>query len=158
RDAWRVRIAAQLIQVKDQTHMWAQQYDRERTSVLTVQSEIAQQVAQQIKLTIATSQTPPARASAFSPRAYEAYDLYVRGKYFLNKRSPDGFRQAIDAFRKATVKDPEYARAYAGLADTYALMSIYSYGGQRDLISQARAAARKALQLDDGLAEAHTSL
>jgi len=158
RDASNVRITAQLIQVKDQTHLWAEQYDRARTSVLTVQSEIAQQVAQEIRLTLSATRPPSDRAPAFSSQTYEAYDLYLKGKFFLNKRTPEGFRLAIDAFRDATVKDPEYARAYAGLADTYALMSSYNYGGQRDLVSQARAAARRALQLDGGLAEVHTSL
>ena len=96
----------------------------------------------------------PRRAST----SYEAYDLYLRGRYFWNKRTADGFEQAIDYFQQAIAKDPGYAQAYAGLADCYVLMAAYSGVPPAEFVQQARAAAQKALQLDEGIAEAHTSL
>ena len=160
RDADRVRITAQLIQVKDQSHLWAREYDRELKGLFTVQSEIAQELTDEIQLTLGDRhQTRTAHAAVSAPSSYEAYDLYLRGLYFLNKRL-EGFEQAADYFQQAIAKDPNYARAYAGLADTYGLMSTwsggYGYGGA--LMPKARAAALKALQLDSNLAEAHTAL
>lgn len=158
RDAGRVRIAVQLIQVSDQTHLWARQYERELSSLLAVQEEIAQAVARQIRVTLADRERGTLRASPLSPEAYEAYDLYLKGRYFWNKRTPEGFQQAVDHFRRATERDPACARAYAGLADSYALMSSYSQGPPGELVPKARAAALRALELDERLAEAHTSL
>jgi TolB-like protein/DNA-binding winged helix-turn-helix (wHTH) protein len=159
RESDRVRVTAQLVQIKDQTRIWSRQYDRELTDLLTLQGEIAQETADEIqqalgkgyKLRIADRQ--PA-----SPRSYQAYDLYLKGRYFWNKRTKDGFQQAVDYFQRSIAIDPSYARAYAGLADTFALMSSWSYVPQDEAIPKARAAALRALQLDDGLAEAHTSL
>lgn len=160
RDSANVRISAQLIQLKDQTHLWARQYDRQISSLLALQTEIAQEVADEIQLTLG-EKTRPATTSAsasLSPQAVEAYDLYLRGRYFWNKRTKDGLEQAAESFRQAIAKDPAYAPAYAGLADTYAIMNSYGYGAPISLMPQARAAALKALQLDDKLAESHTSL
>jgi TolB-like protein/DNA-binding winged helix-turn-helix (wHTH) protein len=157
RGAGRVRIAAQLIQVSDQTHLWARQYDRDMNSLLAVQEEIAQAVAREIQISL--GDTRGARApAALSPESLEAYDLYLQGRFFWNKRTADGFRQAIQHFQRAADKDPGYARAYAGLADSYALMSAYDSGPPTELIPKARSAALRALELDDRLAEAHTSL
>ena len=159
RDANRVRITAQLIQVKDQTHLFAREYDRELKDVLVLQNEIAQEIADEIQLALNSGRrTRPPSQMPLSPQAYEAYDLYLKGRYFWNKRTPQGFRQATQYFQQATAADPSYARAYAGLADSYALMSSYYLGPQNELMPKARAAALKALQLNDGLAEAHTSL
>jgi TolB-like protein/DNA-binding winged helix-turn-helix (wHTH) protein len=155
----RVRIAAQLIQVRDQTHLWSREYDREETDLLNVQGEIAQAVADEVRITLADPPTAAAgRRAALSRHRYEAYDLYLKGRYFWNKRTPQGFDRAIEAFQQATVNDPDYAPGYAGLADTYALIGLYNLAPQIDVIPKSRAAALKALQLDDGLAEAHTSL
>lgn len=159
READRVRIAAQLIQMSDRTHLWARQYDRELGSVLSVQMEIAQAVAGEIELTLARgSRIGGAPQAPLSVAAYEAYDLYLKGRYFWNKRTAADFEQAVDHFQRAVEKDPTYARAYAGLADSYALMSSYGYGPPGELIPKARSAALRALELDDRLAEAHTSL
>jgi len=154
----RVRIAAQLIQVSDQTHLWARQYDRELRSLLAVQEEIAQAVAREIQISLADRRDGSVPDSELSSASYEAYDLYLKGRYFWNKRTPEGFRQAAEHFQRAVEKDPAYARAYAGLADSYALMSSYSMGPATELIPRARSAALRALELDDHLAEAHTSL
>jgi TolB-like protein/DNA-binding winged helix-turn-helix (wHTH) protein/Tfp pilus assembly protein PilF len=160
RDAGKVRISAQLIQMRDQSHLWAREYDREPSSVLALQGEIAQEIADEIHLTLSGDHKRVAAEPkpAPSPISYEAYDLYLKGRYFLNKRTVQGFQQAIAYFQQALAKDPNYARAYAGLADSYALMSSYRFAPQNELMPKARAAALRALQIDDGLAEAHTSL
>jgi len=157
RDSNNVRVTAQLIQTKDQTHVWARQYDRELKDLLVVQGEIAQEIADEIQLTLGDYKSvaiQPAR----SPQRYEAYDLYLKGQYFFNKRTSTGLEEAIDYFQQATASDPNYARAYAGLADSYALMGGYSDRPQTEFISKARAAALKALEIDQNLPEAHAAL
>jgi TolB-like protein/DNA-binding winged helix-turn-helix (wHTH) protein/Tfp pilus assembly protein PilF len=160
RDAGTVRIAAQLIQVKDQTHLWAREYDRQLSSLLNLQGEIAQEVADEIQLTLKSEHKPATPPSALksSPSSYEAYDLYLKGRYYWNKRTKDGFEQAIKDFQQAIAKDPNSSRAYAGLADAYALSGSYGYASPGDMMPKARSAALKALQLDEKLAEAHASL
>lgn len=160
RDSGKVRITAQLIRASDQTHLWAHEYDRELKDLLLLQVEIAQEVAEGIQLTLADNHRPAAaaRAAGLSPASYEAYDLYLKGRYFWNKRTEQGFQQAVQCFEQAIAKDPNYARAYAGLADTYALMSSYYLARPNEVMPKARTAALKALQIDEGLAEAHTSL
>jgi tetratricopeptide (TPR) repeat protein len=100
----------------------------------------------------------PARQASLSPEAFKVYGLYLEGRYFWNKRTAQGFERAVECFQQAVAGDPSYARAYAGLADSYALMSSYDLSSPKEMISKARAAALTALQLDEGLAEAHTSL
>ena len=159
RDSNHVRITAQLIQVKDQTHLWARKYDRELSSLLVVQGEIAQEIADEIQLTLGDHRPQTQNAmSSLSPQVYQAYDLYLKGQYFLSKRTIPGFQQAIEYFQQATTKDPNYARAYAGLADSYALLTGYSGAPSIKYMPQARAAALRALQIDDKLPEAHTAL
>ena len=164
RDANHVRITAQLIQVKDQTHLWAREYDRELKNLLVVQGEIAQELADEIKLTIGDQPNSKADAAnrlhpaARAATSYEVYDLYLKGRYFWNKRSPSGFQQAAEYFQQAIAKDPNYAPAYAGLADTYGLMSTWYLVPHAEYMPKAREAALKALALDETLAEAHVSL
>jgi TolB-like protein/DNA-binding winged helix-turn-helix (wHTH) protein len=160
RDSGNVRITAQLIQVRDQTHVWARQYDRELRNLLAVQAEIAQEVTDEITLTLGDRRAATANHSSVARAAtsYEAYDLYLEGRYFWNKRTEAGFKQAAEYFQQAIAKDPNYAQAYAGLADTFGLMSTWYIAPQGEFMPKARAAALKALELDDSLAEAHTSL
>jgi TolB-like protein/DNA-binding winged helix-turn-helix (wHTH) protein/Tfp pilus assembly protein PilF len=159
RDSNKVRVTAQLIQMKDQTHLWARQYDRDLSNLLALQGEIAQEIANEIQLALDDhKRVDGARQPSLSPNAIEAYDLYLKGRYFWNKRTAQGFQQAIECFQQAIAKDPTYARAYAGLADSYAMIGIYSLAPQNEFIPKARAAALKALELDEELAEAHTSL
>ncbi len=159
RSSDKIRITAQLIQVKDQSHVWARQYDRKVNDLLALQGEIAQEVAQEIPLGLVDAKpTAAAHRPALHPQQYEAYDLYLKGRYFWNKRTPRGLQQAIECFQQAVAKDPNYARAYSGLADSYALLGGYTLASQRESMPKARAAALKALELDEGLAEAHTSL
>jgi TolB-like protein/DNA-binding winged helix-turn-helix (wHTH) protein/Flp pilus assembly protein TadD len=160
RDADKVRITAQFVQTKDQTPVWSREYDRELSSLLALQGEIAQEIADEIRLTLGPSRPFPApdRKPAVAPSSYAAYDLYLKGRYFWNKRTREGLQQAAEYFQQSIDKDPNYARAYAGLADTFALMGSWSYAPQIEFMPKARATALRALQIDDGLAEAHTSL
>jgi TolB-like protein/DNA-binding winged helix-turn-helix (wHTH) protein len=160
RDPGKIRITAQLIRAQDQSHVWSHQYDREPNNLLSLQGEIAQEISGAIHLSIGDQ--PPSQtafaAPSRAPKSYEAYDLYLQGRYLWNKRTLDGFLRSVDCFEQAIAKEPGYARAYAGLADSYTLMAAYSFAPQSELIPKARTAARKALELDPNLAEAHASL
>src|SRR5713226_5820788 len=159
RESDKVRITAQLIKVADQTHLWAREYDRELSHLLSLQGEIAQEVADEIQVTLGgLMRTEPAPHTSSPPATYEAYDLYLKGQYLWNKRTPQSLRQAIDHFQQATAKDPKYARAYAGLANSYALMGGYSGVPQAEFMSKARSAALRALEIDEKLPEGHTAL
>ena len=160
RDSERVRITAQLIQVKDQSHLWAREYDRDLGHLLVLQAEIAREVANEIEFSLSGRRPIEAAQKGPAPgvESYEAYDLYLKGRYFWNKRTGEGFRQAADYFQQAIDKDPKYGRAYAGLADTFTLMSTWYVGPQSELMPKARTAALRALELDESLAEAHASL
>jgi TolB-like protein/DNA-binding winged helix-turn-helix (wHTH) protein/Tfp pilus assembly protein PilF len=162
RDAERVRITAQLIQVSDQSHLWAREYDRDLGHLLELQGEIARAVANEIEFSLSGRRPIEAAREITVPapdaNSYEAYDLYLKGRYFWNKRTAEGFRQAADYFQQAVDRDPNYGRAYAGLADTFGLMSTWYVGPQNELMPKARAAALRALELDEGLADAHASL
>ncbi|MGA2814239.1 MAG: tetratricopeptide repeat protein [Candidatus Acidiferrum sp.] len=160
RDASTIRVSAQLIQVKDQRHLWSRQYDRQLNGLLEIQQEIAQEIADEIQLTLGDKHADNAASHVTirSPVSYEAYDLYLKGRFFWNKRTESGFHQAADYFQQAIDKDPHYARAHAGLADTLALLSTWNYVRAIDFMPKARAAALQALQIDDSLAEAHASL
>jgi TolB-like protein/DNA-binding winged helix-turn-helix (wHTH) protein/Tfp pilus assembly protein PilF len=158
RDASKVRVSAQLIKVQDQTQVWARQYDRDLSSLLILQGEIAGEIAREIQ--IALGQPEPiiaARQAPLSATSIEGHDLYLKALYFWNKRSAADFRKAIDYFQQAIAKDPKDARAYAGLADTYALIGGYSQEQKPEYTQKARAAAQRALEIDNGLPEAHTA-
>lgn len=156
RDANRVRVSAQLIRVKDQTHSWARQYDRELTNLLALQAEIAQEISDEMQ--VAFNHRRPASRAALSPQQSQAYDLYLKGLFFWNKRTVEDFRRAIGYFEQAIAKDPNDASSYAGLADCYALIGGYSSEPLSEYMLKARAAALKALELDPNLPEAHTAL
>src|SRR5712692_622421 len=160
RDSGKVRITAQLIQMKEQTPVWSRQYDRELSGLLALQGEIAQEIADEIQPILGGNHKRIAAdlKSTASPSSYEAYDLYLKGRYFWNKRTKDSFQQAAEYFQQAIAKDPNYARAYAGLADTFGLMSTWYLVPQNEFMPKARDAALKALRIDASVAEAHTSL
>lgn len=160
RDAERVRVTAQLIRVQDQSHVWSRQYDRQLSDMLSLQAEVALEIADEIQLALGDTRKLDAASRAIqTPRSYAAYDLYAQGLYYWNQRSSENFRRAAGAFEQAIQKDPNYARAYAGLADCYALMPGFSGRTiSNEFMPKARAAALRALQLDDKSAEAHTAL
>jgi TolB-like protein/DNA-binding winged helix-turn-helix (wHTH) protein/Tfp pilus assembly protein PilF len=152
----RLRITAQLISVADQSHVWAQAYDRNPQDVLTVERDVALAVASEIQVQLNPhQQTDLARGSTVNPEAYEAY---LKGRYFWNKRTADGLKKSTDYFEIAIAKDPSYARAYAGLADAYVLLGGYGVIPQKEAMPKAKTAAQQALAIDDSLAEAYTSL
>lgn len=157
RDGENVRITAQLIRVRDQTHIWARQYDRRLRDILLLQREIGQETANQIQLALGGDRPlSTGRKPRHAYHSYEAYDLWLKGQYFWNKRNAEGFRKAVEYFERAKEIDPNYAHAYVGLASCYALMGGYTMRPQTEFMPKARAAALRALELDEGLAEAHT--
>jgi TolB-like protein/DNA-binding winged helix-turn-helix (wHTH) protein/Tfp pilus assembly protein PilF len=159
RDAANLRITAQLIAVKDQTHVWAREYDRQPTDLLEIQSEIGHEIAREIQLALGgRSPNPPPGNTTLSAQEYVAYDQYLKGRYLWSKRTADDLQGAVYWFKQAIAADPNYARAYAGLADAYTIQSGYGYVSSAVYMPLARTAALKALQLDPSLAEAHTSL
>jgi TolB-like protein/Tfp pilus assembly protein PilF len=151
----RVRISAQLIQVSDQTHLWAQSYERELSGILAVQSEVARAIATRIQIELAPA--PRGRLASSLPTTPQAYELYLKGRYYLNRANPHDHEKALAYFQQAVEEDPLYAAAYAGIADTYVFLAFY-LGLPRESALKARNAATKALELDPDLAGAHTSL
>ncbi len=150
-----LRITAQLIRVKDQSHLWAEEYDRQPQDILSVQDDVALTVAREIQLRLTPQQHKLLTAHALDP---EAHEDYLKGRFFWNERTEDGFRKAIDFFQAAIAKDPNDAEAYAGLADAYLLLGGYGFERQKDTIPKAKQAALRAVQIDDTLAEPYTSL
>lgn len=160
RDADNVRVTAQLVRASDQAHVWARQYDRKLASVLALQGEIAAAIADEIHSTLGEHTAPAAVAAepAPPPGSYAAYDLYLQGRYYWNQRSSAGFSRALDLFQQSIAQDPRHAPAYAGLADTYAMLSNYGYAVPTETMPKAKAAAVRALELDSHLAAAHNAL
>jgi TolB-like protein/Flp pilus assembly protein TadD len=152
----RVRVNVQLINATSDAHLWAESYDRKLTDIFAVESEIATTVADtlQAKLTGSEKRAITARPTD-NPVAYQDY---LKGRYFWNKRTSDDFQTAISYFNQAVETDPNYALAYAGLADTYVLLPAFTWASPQDAMPKAKAAAQKALELNDMLAEAHASL
>jgi TolB-like protein/DNA-binding winged helix-turn-helix (wHTH) protein/Tfp pilus assembly protein PilF len=151
-----IRFTAQLIRTQDQTHVWAQNYDRPMADILAMQSDLARTVAEQIRLKL--PQAVAARLAAPRPVSPDAYDAYSRGRYFLEKRTTESMTLAERHFQQAIQADPNFAPGYAGLADCYQLMVNLSQLAPQDGYPRAKAAAERALELDDTSAEAHTSL
>jgi serine/threonine protein kinase/tetratricopeptide (TPR) repeat protein len=151
-----VRIAAQLIQVSDETHLWAENYERKLRDILALQNNVAQAVVREIKLKFGPRERERlVRAAVVDPQAYEAC---LQGRYLLNRRTLEGMRKSLQYFQKSIQCDPYYAAAHAGLADSYLTLLDYGQLSTDDATRQADAAARKALKIDDTLAEAQTSL
>ena len=158
RSGEQVRITAQLIQVPADKHLWAESYEGNLSDTLALQNKVARAVAEQIRIEV-TSQE---RAELKSVKKIdpEAYEDYLKGRYFWSKRTADGLKKAVDYFNQAIAKDPNYAAAYSGLADTFALLGDWQYAlmPTKEAVPKAKAAALKALELDDTLGEAHNSL
>ena len=153
-----VRITAQLVQAPADKHLWAQSYEGDLRNTLALQKQVARSIAEQIRVQL----TPREEASLKSVKAVspEAYESYLKGRYFWNKRTADGLKVALAYFNQAIEEEPKYAQAYSGLADTYALLGDWQYAVMtpKEALPKAKAAALKALELDDNLSEAHTSL
>jgi TolB-like protein/DNA-binding winged helix-turn-helix (wHTH) protein/Tfp pilus assembly protein PilF len=156
RDDKHVRIRVQLVDARRDEHLWAEAYERSLKNLLQLEAEIAEDVASEIKLKLTAQQR--ARLSTTHSVTPEVHELYLRGRYFWNKRDELGLNKAVRYFQEAIAKDPNYAEAYSGLADSYVLLFSYAAAPPPLALQNAKAAAEKALQLDDTLAEGHTSL
>ncbi len=151
----RVRITAQLIDAQDDTHLWARSFDRELMDVFGIQEEIARAIAQALEVELLDR---PARQRATGGENLEAYTLYLKGRFCWNQRTQMGLKRAIVYFERAIQADPDYALAYSGLADAFTVLPDYSTFPADEAYRRARAAATRALELDEHLAEAHASL
>jgi TolB-like protein/Tfp pilus assembly protein PilF len=150
-----VRVNVQLINAMSDAHLWAEIYDRKLTDIFATESDIAKTIAETLQAKLTGSEiTAISKKPTANP---EAYELYLKGRFFWNKRTGADLRKAIDYFNQAIAKDPNYAVAYSGLADSYLLLPPYGAAAPKDSIPQAKAAVEKALELDDTLAEAHAS-
>ena len=145
----------ELVNVADGTQLWGEQYNRRVSDLAAVQQEIARDISERLRLRLSGEERQLNKGGTSDT---EAYQSYLRGRYFWNQRSGEGFRRAIDQFQRAIDRDPNYALAYTGLSDCYLLLEQYAGVPTSETIPKARAAAERALQLDDSLAEAHTSL
>jgi serine/threonine-protein kinase len=152
----RVRVTAQLVHASTDTHLWAQEYDRDLRDVLALQSEVARAVADEVRAQVTPQEKAHlTRAQAVDPEAHEAY---LKGRFHWNKRTREGFDKALDYFRQAIEKSPGWAPPYAGLADAYINLYSYRFLEPEEGRRRAKAAALKAVELDDSLGEAHNSL
>ncbi len=152
----KVRITAQLIEARTDQHVWAEEYNRDLRDVVTMQGEVARDIAQKIRIAV----TPEERAKLTGlPRVNpEAYQAYLKGRYYWNKRTEEAVRKAIPYFEQSMSKDPNYPLAYDGLADCWLSLGWYGYVPPKEAFPRGKAAAMRALELDDSLADAHTSL
>jgi TolB-like protein/DNA-binding winged helix-turn-helix (wHTH) protein/Tfp pilus assembly protein PilF len=154
----RVRITAELVQVATDRHLWAETYQSQLGDVLTLQSQVASAIVNEIRINLTPEEQQ--RLANTRPVSAESYEDYLKGRYYWNKRSEEGLKKAIEYFQLATEKDPRYALAYAGLADCYSIIGSAIVGTvpSYEVAPKAKVAALKALELDDTLAEAHISL
>ena len=155
KDGARVRVIAQLIEAGTDQHVWTDTYDRRVGDLLAVQADITRAIARAVN--VAVTPAVQARAERRRPVVPEAYIAYLRGRYEWNRRTQQSLQSAVRYFEQAIAADPGYAEAYAGLADTYNILGGYD-GTHREGLRRASAAARRAVELDGELAEAHTSL
>lgn len=156
REGTQMRVTLQLINVSDGTQFWSGQFDGQTDQLLALQDRISSQVAENLPLSLSDAERELfAKRAASNPQAYEAY---LKGRYFWSKRTEEGFKKAIEYFNQAVNKDPGYALAHAGLADCYTLLGIWGAMPPNEAMPKAKEAAMKALKADDTFAEAHVSL
>jgi TolB-like protein/DNA-binding winged helix-turn-helix (wHTH) protein/Tfp pilus assembly protein PilF len=157
RDGDRIRVSTQLVRVSDQSTLWTANYDRELRDVLAVESDVARSVASQIALRLSSEQS--SRLADARPVDAQAYELYLKGRLFWNRRTPESIDKAIDLLQRAIARDPSYARAHAALADCYVILSIYRTAKPVvESLKVAQEEANRALELDPTLGEAHATL
>jgi tetratricopeptide (TPR) repeat protein len=146
----------ELIDARTENTIWGNKYERKSSDLVSLQSEIARDVSGKLKSKL--SDADEQKITKNYTANPEAYQLYLKGKFFWNKRTGDALKQAAEFYRQAIELDPNYALAYSGLAETYVLFSGYSAALAKDSMPQAKAMALRALEIDDSLAEAHTAL
>ena len=152
----KVRISAQLIEAATDRHLWAKSYERDLRDILTLQSAVAKAIADEVQIKLTPQeQARLAKSHQVNPEALEAY---LAGRFYWNKRTAEGLEKSIAYFQRAIAKDPSYALAYAGLADSYHVLPELSAVPVEEAFPKARSAALKALEIDDSLGEAHSAL
>jgi serine/threonine-protein kinase len=152
----RLVISTELVDVAEGTQLWGEKYNRQLSDIFSVQDEMAQEISGKLRLKLSGEEQK--RLTKRHTENTEAYQLYMKGRYFWNKRTQEGLQKGMDFFRQAIDLDPNYALAYAGLADSYSFLGLHRVVAPAEILPQAKAAAQKALAIDDSLAEAHTSL
>jgi TolB-like protein/DNA-binding winged helix-turn-helix (wHTH) protein/Tfp pilus assembly protein PilF len=156
REGSQVRVTVQLIRGATDEHIWAEEYQQEYRSILALQEEVTRTIAQQIKIRLTPQeQVGLEGARVVDPRVQESY---LKGRYYFNQRTEDGLNRSLAYFQQAIARDPSYALAYCGLADAYAMLGFRGGVPSKDALLQAKAAALKAIELDDALGEPHASL
>jgi DNA-binding winged helix-turn-helix (wHTH) protein/TolB-like protein/Tfp pilus assembly protein PilF len=156
RDGDRVRLTLQLIRVRDGVQLWAESFDRQFTDIFALEDAVSEMAAQSVRLQLTGEET-----RKFTRRATEkpdAYEAYIKGRYFWNKRTDNGLKKGLEYFQRAIKLDPSFAEAYVGVADSYATLGLYAVLPPKEAFPTAKAAARRALEMDGSLAEAHASL
>src|SRR5207249_11701864 len=151
-----VRVNVQLINAQTDSHLWAETYDRRLTDIFGVESEIAETIADTLQAKLTGSEKK--QMSKKTTQNPEAYELYLRGRFFWNKRTSADMKTALGYFEQAANVDPNYAVAYAGMADCYLLLPLYGGGVPTEMYPKATAMAQKAITLDPNLGEPHASL
>jgi serine/threonine-protein kinase len=151
----RVRITAQLIATADGCHLWSERYDREMIDIFAIQDEISDAIVNVLRLKLAKASGQPAVKRPVNPAAFEAY---LKGRYFWNKRTESDLNKSIEYFNQALALEPSYALAYAGLSDTLIILGVFELRAPGDVYPKAKTAALRALELDDTLAEAYDAL
>jgi len=152
----RLRITAQLINVEDGYHLWSERYDREMEDIFAIQDEVTLAIVDKLKLKLLEKEKEKL-VKRYTEKS-EAYNLYLKGRFFWNKRTVEGLQKAIEFFQIAIENDPSYAPAYSGLADCLSVLAFYGFSPPREAFPKAKAAALKALEIDDTLSEAHLSV
>jgi adenylate cyclase len=151
-----VRVNVQLIKAANNSHVWAETFDRKLTDIFSVESDVAKAIADQLRAHITKQEEQVIAAKP--TKNIEAYDAYLRGRYFWNKRTSDGIKHAIEHFQHSIERDPDFALGHAGLADSYIALTFYNFAAPHETMPKAKESAIKALALDNTLAEAHASL
>ena len=151
-----VRITAQLIDARTDVHLWSETYDRNISDIFSIQSEVAQTVARELKATLTSKEKGQIEKN--QTNNVEAYNLYLQGRFFWDTRTKDGLNRSIEYFEKAIATDPDYALAYAGLADSYFIQAYWGWIPWNEGVAKSQKAVLRALDIDKNLAEAHTVL
>ncbi|MBA7694502.1 hypothetical protein ES703_103113 [subsurface metagenome] len=149
-------ISVELVKVQDNSHIWGKKFTQRLEDIFSIEEEIAKEITMALQMKL-TGEEKEGLVKRYTEDR-EAYNLYLKGRYYWNKRTEEAFQKGLEYFQLAIEKDPTYALAYAGIADCYNLLQVYAYLPPKEAFHKARAAAEKALEIDSSLAEAHTSL